>query len=114
MEGSVPPFFIRFLKKWVNIKKGEYIPFISSLRGIIGFFDMPMSNVKHGNKNQQNIAIFQDKTINFAPLICFDIAFSNTVRKSNKSSYFMINISNDTSGHRSYWGIILFLIRYFA
>ena len=75
---------------------GEYIPFISSLRGIISFFDMPMSNVKHGNKNQQNIAIFQDKTINFAPLICFDIAFSNTVRKSNKSSYFMINISNDT------------------
>ena len=75
---------------------GEYIPFISSLRGIISFFDMPMSNVKHGNKNQQNIAIFQDKTINFAPLICFDIAFSNTVRKRNKSSYFMINISNDT------------------
>ena len=75
---------------------GEYIPFIASLRGIISFFDMPMSNVKHGNKNQQNIAIFQDKTINFAPLICFDIAFSNTVRKSNKSSYFMINISNDT------------------
>ena len=34
--------------------------------------------------------------LNFAPLICFDIAFSNTVRKSNKSSYFMINISNDT------------------
>ena len=75
---------------------GEYIPFISSIRGIISFFDMPMSNVKHGNKNQQNIAIFKDKTINFAPLICFDIAFSNTVRKSNKSSYFMINISNDT------------------
>ena len=75
---------------------GEYIPFISSLRGIISFFDMPMSNVRHGNKNQQNISIFEDKRLNFAPLICFDIAFSNTVRKSNKSSYFMINISNDT------------------
>ena len=75
---------------------GEYIPFISSLRGIISFFDMPMSNVKQGNKNQQNISIFEDKILNFAPLICFDIAFSNTVRKSNKSSYFMINISNDT------------------
>jgi apolipoprotein N-acyltransferase len=75
---------------------GEYIPFISSLRGIINFFDMPMSNVKHGNKSQQNISIFEDKTLNFAPLICFDIAFSNTVRQSNKSSHFMINISNDT------------------
>ena len=75
---------------------GEYIPFISSLRGIISFFDMPMSNVKHGSKNQQNISILEDKNLNFAPLICFDIAFSNTVRKSNISSYFMINISNDT------------------
>jgi apolipoprotein N-acyltransferase len=75
---------------------GEYIPFISSLRGIISFFDMPMSNVKHGSKNQQNISILEDKNLNFAPLICFDIAFSNTVRKSNISSYFMINVSNDT------------------
>ena len=75
---------------------GEYIPFIASLRGIISFFDMPMSNVKHGNINQQNIPIFNNTSLNFAPLICFDIAFSNTVRKSNISSYFMINISNDT------------------
>ena len=75
---------------------GEYIPFIASLRGIIDFFDMPMSNVKHGKKNQQNIAVFNDRSLNFAPLICFDIAFGETVRKSNKSSDFIINVSNDT------------------
>ena len=75
---------------------GEYIPFIASLRGIIDFFDMPMSNVKHGEKNQQNIAVFNDRSLNFAPLICFDIAFGETVRKSNKSSDFIINVSNDT------------------
>ena len=75
---------------------GEYIPFIASLRGIIDFFDMPMSNVKHGKKNQQNIAVFNDRSANFAPLICFDIAFGETVRKSNKSSDFIINVSNDT------------------
>ncbi len=50
---------------------GEYIPFISSLRGIISFFDMPMSNVKHGNKNQQNIAIFQDKDNKFCSFNMF-------------------------------------------
>ena len=75
---------------------GEFIPFEKYLRGLISFFDMPMSNVKHGKKNQQNIAVFNDKSLNFAPLICFDIAFGETVRKSNKSSDFIINVSNDT------------------
>ncbi len=75
---------------------GEYIPFISSLRGLIDFFDMPMSNVSKGTKNQDNFAIELDKSLKIAPLICFDIAFASTVRKSNISSDLMINISNDT------------------
>ena len=36
------------------------------------------------------------KDIPIATPICFDIAFANTVRKMNKSSLLMINISNDT------------------
>ena len=73
---------------------GEYIPFISGLRGIIGFFDLPMSNVSQGGSDQPNIII--NETISLATPICFDIAFPNTVRKMNKSSLLMINISNDT------------------
>ena len=53
-----------------------------------------MSNVSHGNKNQQNIRILDG--IEVSSPICFDIAFPNTVRKMNKSSLLMINISNDT------------------
>ena len=75
---------------------GEYIPFISSLRGLISFFDMPMSDVAHGKAIQGEMYYMDKKQINFSPLICYDIAFGNTVRKSNKSSLFMINISNDT------------------
>tara|TARA_B100000767_G_scaffold69115_1_gene65714 strand:- start:404 stop:1876 length:1473 start_codon:yes stop_codon:yes gene_type:complete len=75
---------------------GEYIPFISSLRGLISFFDMPMSNVAHGKPVQEQMNYIDNKQINFSPLICYDIAFGNTVRKSNKSSLFIINISNDT------------------
>ena len=75
---------------------GEYIPFISSLRGIIDFFDMPMSNVSHGSAKQNAMKLNSFDDIKFAPLICYDIAFGNTVRKSNISSNFMINISNDT------------------
>jgi apolipoprotein N-acyltransferase len=75
---------------------GEYIPFTSSLRGLIDFFDMPMSNVSHGSSNQNNIRISSIDGVSFSSLICFDVAFGNTVRKSNISSNFMINVSNDT------------------
>jgi len=76
---------------------GEYIPFIPSLRGLIDFFDMPMSNVSHGTDNQANIDFTHNKKkYTISPLICYDIAFGNTVRKSNISSNFIINISNDT------------------
>ena len=72
---------------------GEYIPFIASLRGLISFFDMPMSDVNHGKQGQKSI---NSKIGTFSPLICYDIAFPNTVRLSNISSQFIINISNDT------------------
>tara|TARA_X000000368_G_scaffold381362_1_gene337828 strand:+ start:3829 stop:5289 length:1461 start_codon:yes stop_codon:yes gene_type:complete len=81
-------------KKAHLVPFGEYIPFIDSLRGLITFFDLPMSNVTHGSRNQKNIRVLDD--IEIASPICFDIAFPETVRKMNKSSLLMINISNDT------------------
>jgi apolipoprotein N-acyltransferase len=56
-----------------------------------------MSNVSHGKDNQANIDFIHNKQkYSISPLICYDIAFGNTVRKSNISSNFIINISNDT------------------
>ena len=81
-------------KKVHLVPFGEYIPFIENLRGLIRFFDLPMSNVTKGGKNQRNIMILDD--IEIASPICFDIAFPETIRKMNKSSLLMINISNDT------------------
>ncbi len=81
-------------KKTHLVPFGEYIPFIKNLRGIIDFFDLPMSNVSHGPNHQRNIMI--NKDIAIATPICFDIAFSSTIRKMNKSSFLMINVSNDT------------------
>jgi len=81
-------------KKTHLVPFGEYIPFVASLRGLITFFDLPMSNVEFGPPNQDNLTIINQYSV--ATPICFDIAFPNTVRKMNKSSDFIINISNDT------------------
>ena len=71
---------------------GEYIPFESFLRGLISFFDMPMSNITQGGAPQQMNVGYG----NFSPLVCFDIVFGEMVRKDVKSSNYIINVSNDT------------------
>jgi len=81
-------------KKQHLVPFGEYIPFFSSLRGLISFFDLPMSNVAFGPNNQKNIIAMDN--VNMATPICFDVAFPETIRKMNKSSLLMVNISNDT------------------
>ena len=53
-----------------------------------------MSNVAFGPPNQENLSLFNGYSASTP--ICFDIAFPNSVRKMNKSSDFIINISNDT------------------
>jgi apolipoprotein N-acyltransferase len=88
------PKYNEAYKKIHLVPFGEYIPFIEGLRGIINFFDLPMSNVSHGSQLQENIRILDN--IPISSPICFDIAFPNTVRKMNKSSLLMINVSNDT------------------
>ena len=88
------PRYNEAYKKIHLVPFGEYIPFIKGLRGIIDFFDLPMSNVSHGSQLQENIRILDN--IPISSPICFDIAFPNTVRKMNKSSLLMINVSNDT------------------
>ena len=88
------PRYNESYKKIHLVPFGEYIPFIEGLRGIINFFDLPMSNVSHGSQLQENIRILDN--IPISSPICFDIAFPNTVRNMNKSSLLMINVSNDT------------------
>ena len=81
-------------KKIHLVPFGEYIPFFKSLRGLIDFFNLPMSNVDHGSKNQTKMTVLNGLEVSTP--ICFDMAFPRTVRLMNKSSLFMINISNDS------------------
>ena len=73
---------------------GEYIPFERILRGLIDFFDLPMSQVRPGKNNITSLKVGD---YIFSPFICFDISFENLFRKNiDKSSIFVINVSNDS------------------
>ena len=78
---------------------GEYVPFESLLRGLISFFNMPMSSVIAGQGNQE---LFQVGKYQALGLICFDIAFPLTFISQTRKADFIINISNDTWFGSSY------------
>ena len=78
---------------------GEYIPFESILRGLIQFFDMPMSSISPGPNNQELLTINNYQILG---LICFDVAFPLSFLNKVKGANFIINISNDTWFGSSY------------
>ncbi len=78
---------------------GEYVPFEDILRGLIDFFDMPMSSLSEGS-SQQELLQFNDFKI--LGMICFDIAFPLSYLSEIRESDFIVNISNDTWFGSSY------------
>lgn len=84
---------------------GEYVPFQSIIRGLIDFFDMPMSSFTPGNSAQ---AGFSDERAYYIPAICYEIAFPELIQGlSSKSGsdkpQAIVTISNDTWFGES-WG----------
>ena len=78
---------------------GEYVPFESILRGLIEFFNMPMSSLSAGD-SKQGLLEFRDYKI--LGMICFDIAFPLSYLNEIRDSDFIVNISNDTWFGSSY------------
>ena len=78
---------------------GEYVPFEPYLRGLIDFFDLPMSNMKPSMSNIERLNFMETS---FLPLICFDAIFVNYYIEESKNSTFVINISNDSWFGNSY------------
>ena len=72
---------------------GEYVPFEKWLRGTIAFFDLPMSAFNSGPEKQQPITT-KDAIIGTA--ICYEIAYSELVRKSALKANLLLTLSNDT------------------
>lgn len=71
---------------------GEYVPLETILRGIITFFDLPMSHIIPGD--QENLLIH--KSVRIAPLICYEIAYAVKTRRLAQQANIILTVSNDT------------------
>lgn len=71
---------------------GEYVPFEEQLRGLITFFDMPMSSFSKGDYNQPHLTIDGHQV---ALAICYEIIFSEMVAQQVEGSDYLVTLSND-------------------
>jgi apolipoprotein N-acyltransferase len=72
---------------------GEYVPFENLLRGLIGFFNLPMSNFSAGPYNQTLLKV---DGINIATYLCYEIAYLNLVLHDAPQAQLLLNLSDDS------------------
>jgi len=81
---------------------GEYVPLEDTLRGLLPFFNLPMSSFTAGAAEQVPLIA---KGLRFSAYICYEIVYPELVRQQAKDKDFLITISNDAwFGHS--WGPI--------
>ena len=76
---------------------GEYLPFEKYLRGIIGFFNLPMSDFSAAAKQ----TYLNANGIRIAPFICYEIAYPALVLQAAANSQLLITLSDDSWFGRS-------------
>jgi len=72
---------------------GEYVPLEKWLRGIIRFFDLPMSEFSKGDEHQ---VLLNAGTYHVAPFICYEIVYPDLVAHNAQSADFLVTVSNDS------------------
>lgn len=77
---------------------GEYVPFERQLRGLIAFFDLPMSSFSAGPAQQQSLST---GTYRVAPFICYEVVYPDLVAENASAADLLITISNDSWFGRS-------------
>uniref|UniRef100_A0A1I8AVM8 CN hydrolase domain-containing protein n=1 Tax=Steinernema glaseri TaxID=37863 RepID=A0A1I8AVM8_9BILA len=63
------------------------------LRGLIAFFDLPMSDFARGPEDQ---AMLQAKGYHLAPMICYEVVYPELAASLAAKSDILLTISNDT------------------
>ena len=71
---------------------GEYVPLEAWLRGLIEFFDLPMSSFSLGPADQPPL---HSQGFALAPFICYEMVYPELVRSAALRSDFLLTISND-------------------
>lgn len=71
---------------------GEYVPLEGLLRGLIAFFDLPMSAIVPGTVQDT----LTHETLKMAPLICYEIAYAGLARAHARDANVILTVSNDT------------------
>ncbi len=82
----------RFAKQHL-VPFGEYVPLENLLRGLIEFFDLPMSSSSPGREDQPNIRLSFGEA---AMAICYEIAYPASMRRRAIDAALLMTISNDT------------------
>ncbi|MCY4046082.1 MAG: apolipoprotein N-acyltransferase, partial [Cellvibrionales bacterium] len=72
---------------------GEYVPFEDQLRGLIYFFDLPLSEFSKGPEEQ---VFLQAKDWRVAPYICYELVYPDFVSNSASKADLLLTVSNDT------------------
>lgn len=72
---------------------GEYVPLQDVLRGVIAFFDLPMSDFARGPSQQVPI---NAKGYKIAPYICYEVVYPEFAAVLAAQSDILLTISNDT------------------
>ncbi len=71
---------------------GETLPLDTLLRGVIEFFDLPMSNFTAGSSEQAGL---RAGDLQLAPFICYEVVYPELVSSWFPSADILITISND-------------------
>lgn len=71
---------------------GEYVPLQDLLRGLIAFFDLPMSDFARGAPEQP---LLQAKGYRIAPFICYEVVYPEFAASLAAQSDILLTVSND-------------------
>jgi apolipoprotein N-acyltransferase len=71
---------------------GEYMPFTELLRGLVAFFNLPMSNFSAGEPRQ---APFDTAAGKISASVCYEIAFAGEMIRRTPAADLLVNVSND-------------------
>lgn len=82
----------RYLKQRL-VPFGEYVPLERALRGLIAFFDLPMSGFARGPEAQPLLDV---GGLRAAMAICYEVVYPELVRQSAGGADVLLTVSNDT------------------